>query len=269
MKFLILASILIFQAGIAAAGPLPQRNGMSLFKMVSTGRAKFEAREERELRMMEAAFYEREHRRSNEQTLGDYKAELVLAFGRSIDTTVRKHTLSLSSDEGPACAGLATSCGLIVPLHALGPSDSRTVLSREANLAIVHSKTSQLDLSSLSREAKPRAGSFVCIWHPDGRISTGTITSTTVNKSGENSSTLQEGRREFWKKAGFSPSHLKSKIEQGIECDLSIEESELGSPVFDLRGKIVGLTVARLDVHRTVVIPIDTIKDALEKCGKQ
>lgn len=282
---LVLCTLLVcalFSSSAAQDAPL-QKQGASLHELVATGRARFEASSEIELRRMKAAFEEREKKRRFEQSIDEYQTNLILEFGRAIDASIRKHTVSITSDTGDLCSGLLTEAGLIVPLHKILLADSPKSLKAgdrkfqedkskqlfpSANFILFPSLPSDLSIQEFGSVTVPNPGAFVCTWLPDGRIVTGTVSAKQVVPPEQEPTSVRSGRVAYWKKVGFTPSPLVTELTKGFECDISIDEKDLGSPVFGLDGNLVGITSARLDTHRTVVIPIRELQRASELADK-
>lgn len=63
---------------------------------------------------------------------------------------------------------------------------------------------------------------------------------------------------------GGEPNAVRDGFSRVVQTDMKIEYSQMGGPVVDLEGRVVGITMARADRTRTYVMGSDAIQDLLK-----
>ena len=71
--------------------------------------------------------------------------------------------------------------------------------------------------------------------------------------------------RKHWKRIGFEGSSRRNGFPAVLGCDLPLSPRQCGSPVFNLSGELIGIAIARVDVHLTLVVPHFRIEELLKK----
>ena len=62
-------------------------------------------------------------------------------------------------------------------------------------------------------------------------------------------------------------SRVRSSFTSVIQTDMRLRPNQVGGPVVDLKGRVIGVTIARADRTRSFVMPAATITSLLEKDG--
>lgn len=72
-------------------------------------------------------------------------------------------------------------------------------------------------------------------------------------------------RLEMMKRMGGRVSKVSENFPNVVQTDMQIDPTDCGGPVVDLKGRVVGVMVARTDRTRSFMIPAASIKDMLAK----
>lgn len=66
---------------------------------------------------------------------------------------------------------------------------------------------------------------------------------------------------------GTDISQVRDSFPNAIQTDMNITPQQIGGPVVNLKGEVIGITVARADRTRTFVMPAATVREVLAKPG--
>ncbi len=166
-----------------------------------------------------------------------------------------------------------------------------TPLSSADNLALIKIATNSLpnsngtDLSAdpndLPREEAGLRESISILENPSNPAQIGSFIGTLVQQDDWNTGTLStdlfaattkanpsatsQAIESHWNRIGLKVSHQRTGYPEVFSCDLQVNPEQCGGPVFDLSGNLLGITIARVDLHATYVLPIHRITEALSR----
>lgn len=70
-------------------------------------------------------------------------------------------------------------------------------------------------------------------------------------------------RMKLMERMGTEPSRIRTNFPSVIQTDIAIEAEDVGSPVVNLDGQLIGITIARASRIKTYIIPKETIRKVL------
>ncbi|MGJ8644371.1 MAG: PDZ domain-containing protein [Luteolibacter sp.] len=71
------------------------------------------------------------------------------------------------------------------------------------------------------------------------------------------------GRLNQMERMGGEPNAVRDGFSRVVQTDMKIEFSQMGGPVVDLQGRVIGITMARADRTRTYIMGSDAVQDLL------
>jgi len=66
---------------------------------------------------------------------------------------------------------------------------------------------------------------------------------------------------------GTKISKIRDSFSNAVQTDMKLKPDQVGGPVVDLKGDVVGVTVARADRTRSFIVPSETIQNLLKNNG--
>ncbi len=78
-------------------------------------------------------------------------------------------------------------------------------------------------------------------------------------------SQFANGRLELMERMGGAVSQVRDSFTQVIQTDMRPKPNQVGGPVVDLQGRVLGITMARADRTRSFVMPAAAVVDLLKK----
>lgn len=78
---------------------------------------------------------------------------------------------------------------------------------------------------------------------------------------------FQGSRLKKMEQMGTRLSQVRDSFSNAIQTDMALDPSQVGGPVVDLKGQVIGVTVARADRTRSFVVPSSTIMELIQEEG--
>lgn len=72
------------------------------------------------------------------------------------------------------------------------------------------------------------------------------------------------GRLNAMERMGGEPSRIRDGFSRVVQSDMKIKADQIGGPVVDLQGRVVGITMARADRTRTYIMGSEAVMDLLK-----
>jgi hypothetical protein len=72
------------------------------------------------------------------------------------------------------------------------------------------------------------------------------------------------GRLNAMERMGGEPNRVRDGFSRVVQSDMKIQADQIGGPVVDLQGRVVGVTMARADRTRTYIMGSDAVMELLK-----
>ncbi|MEM9282594.1 MAG: hypothetical protein AAGA96_12270 [Verrucomicrobiota bacterium] len=276
------AGILLGTGAVIAAEPFEWK-GVSLFSLIAQGDLEGGADSEAAQRMREMAKARiadaeaAEAVASQETELADWfgksvEAQEAVAVSRVVEIWHQAERISLATFLG------GKDDWIVAPRDLLIDHDLQGVVvkmgSRSHSVASVEaiSSSSPLVRLKLAGESEelialpepvgkvPATGSLVGTPSPDGLWQVGIVSMSEGGGRSPLSRAQEEALTRHQKRVGFVAGTRHASLE-GFTADLGMDQ--VGGPVFDRKGKLVGVVLSRVDVHAVQIISAKQVLDWL------
>ncbi len=180
-----------------------------------------------------------------------------LAYGTVVGDGRRILTKWSEIARAPAQLRIETSGGTVRTVKEVG-------VYEDDDLAVLETNGPPLTPIQWAQESPPLGG-FLAAPQPDGRPAAFGVVSVRERNLRDTDHSYLGNRLHQMERMGGPISQVRDAFTHAIQTDMRPQPDQIGGPVVDLRGRVIGITIARADRTRTWVLPAAAVATLLQQ----